>query len=157
MPRQHTPEQRELLFWTQVQKTPNGCWLWTGSQTSRAAGGTKYGAFYHPGGTLAHRYSFLRNCGEIPPGRNVCHHCDTPLCVRPDHLYLADQKQNMQDASLRKRLDHRGERNGNAKLTAAQVAEIRAVPKYFGVNADLGRKYGVTLQLISQVRRGMRW
>lgn len=152
-----TPEQRELIFWTQVQKFPNGCWLWTGCQTSRAAGGTKYGCFYHEGGTLAHRYSYVLHHGPIEARKNVCHHCDVPLCVRPDHLYVGTQQRNMQDASERNRLHHDGERNPNAKLTAAQVAEIRATPAYYGINADLGRRFGVTLQLVSQIRRGLRW
>lgn len=153
-----TDAEREALFWLRVQKTPT-CWLWTAGQTSYAPNGGKYGAFYYPGGTLAHRYSYLLAHPEgIPTGLNVCHHCDTPLCVRPDHLYAGNQERNMRDAAKRKRFGIRsGEANGHARLTAEQVREIRAEPGYYGIGAALGRKYGVTGRAIGLIRAGKLW
>lgn len=52
---------------------------------------------------MAHRFSWTLNCGEIPKGMHVLHHCDNPTCINPNHLYVGTRKQNMQDCLARKR------------------------------------------------------
>lgn len=80
-------------FWEKVEKT-DGCWLWTASLTNKG-----YGEFRlnEPSPILAHRVAYELAHGPIPPGLFVCHHCDNPPCVRPDHLFLGTQKDNAQD------------------------------------------------------------
>jgi len=82
-----------------------GCWLWTAATTR------KYGRM-HFGGKLtqAHRISWTLNRGDIPSGMNVCHHCDTPPCVNPDHLFLGTQADNIRDAYRKGRVMTPGER-----------------------------------------------
>lgn len=86
----------EERFWARVQKT-DGCWLWTG--TIRR----KYGLFTFrkaPAKWItrgAHRSSWEIHYGPIPAGLGVLHKCDNPPCVRPDHLFLGTQKDNMDD------------------------------------------------------------
>ena len=92
---------RGLGFDAYVEKTEN-CWLWTGGRSKQNGAG--YGRFrIGEEKVQAHVYSYLRSCGEIPEGMFVLHHCDTPLCVRPDHLYLGTQKENMADMFARGR------------------------------------------------------
>lgn len=86
----------EERFWPKVRKTDT-CWWWT-------AGGDKadgYGRIRAGGrGTptlLAHRAAWEITFGPIPDGLEVCHTCDTPRCVRPDHLFLGTSLQNNQD------------------------------------------------------------
>jgi len=86
-------------FWAKVQKTEN-CWLWLGELV-----GNGYGRFYiHNGIFVAHRMSWIIHNGPIPNGLFVCHHCDNPPCVRPDHLFLGTNSDNMKDCAAKGRL-----------------------------------------------------
>ena len=90
----------EIRFWEKVNKTDT-CWLWTAQRTT---GG--YGVFRirNPRAqTTAHRVAWEMAHGPIPDGLNVCHHCDTPSCVRPDHLFLGTQRENLRDMTVKGR------------------------------------------------------
>lgn len=104
-----------VVFWERVQKT-DGCWLWTGAQRKpQGKGGWgAYGHFCPKRGVryFAHRFSWELHFGPIPSGRMVCHECDNPTCVRPDHLFIGTQKDNMEDAKRKKRV-----RNQNSYVT----------------------------------------
>ncbi len=91
-----TPEDR---FWAKVRKS-DGCWLW-----SRPGWADGYGqtTFKHQR-WFAHRLSYTLAVGPIPDGLFVCHHCDVRLCVRPDHLFLGTQTDNLRDASRKGRM-----------------------------------------------------
>jgi len=79
------------------------CWLWIGRTKNRGG----YGRLRHRGRLVsAHRMTWILSNGSIPVGMNVCHRCDNRLCVRPDHLFLGTQKQNLDD--MRKKGRSRG-------------------------------------------------
>src|SRR5690348_9276473 len=90
-------------FWEKVNQTPS-CWLWTASQIKG------YGQFHlsRVGGknltVYAHRFAWEQTNGPIPDNLYVLHRCDTPLCVRPDHLFLGSQAENLADARQKGRL-----------------------------------------------------
>lgn len=89
----------EEKFWSKVSKT-DGCWLWTGSRSgNNKRPESLYGSFYLGSGKKirAHRYSYEISKGSIPEGMLVCHSCDTPLCVNPDHLWLGTSADNNKD------------------------------------------------------------
>jgi len=78
-------------FWAKVDQSGE-CWTWTASQT----GG--YGLIGTPkGNDRAHRVSWVMANGPIPDGLHVLHTCDNPLCVRPDHLFLGTNEDNIMD------------------------------------------------------------
>ena len=83
---------REELFWSKVEKTDT-CWLWTAGRCGRDRRYGKFGVGY-PRAALAHRWSYENAYGPIPAGMQVDHICRVTLCVRPDHLRLATNKQN---------------------------------------------------------------
>lgn len=74
--------------------TDNGCWEW-----QRARDRLGYGRVskISSGHTLAHRLSYSIFCGD-PEGYSVCHKCDNPPCVNPEHLFKASQEINVRDA-----------------------------------------------------------
>ena len=83
----------------QVTKAENGCLLWTG-----AAKPSGYGNINVDGRTEStHRAAYMAFNGEIPHGMVVCHHCDTPACVNPDHLFIGTQKDNLSDMDAKGR------------------------------------------------------
>ena len=76
-----------------IPVTESGCWLWFGANSAR-----DYGDFWFNGKMRrAHRVSWELAHGPIPPGMFVCHTCDVPSCVNPDHLFLGDRAANMRD------------------------------------------------------------
>lgn len=81
-------------FWSKVDRRADGCWTWT---SQRDASG--YGLFWIGGRTRrAHRIAFLLGGGTLTEGFCVLHRCDNPPCVRPDHLFLGTQRDNLRDA-----------------------------------------------------------
>lgn len=90
-------------FWDKTQKT-NTCWLWIGAHKKRGYGVISIRINGHPHNIHAHRLSWIIHYGTIPDGMDVCHHCDTPACVRPDHLFLGDAAMNMADAKAKGRI-----------------------------------------------------
>ena len=107
-------------FITKVNKTES-CWLWTGS-TLRG----NYGHFRRrkPDGTWtmgkAHRFSYEYFKHPIPKGQQVCHHCDNPLCVNPDHLFTGTALDNNRDCLQKNR--HAFGRDPNHKLLSQEIA-----------------------------------
>lgn|SRR5262249_45026831 len=87
--------RRRLLSLIQVAKGPlsTECWLWTGSRNN---GGYGYMA-YNGWSEGTHRISWIVHRGPIPNGLWVCHHCDVPSCLRPDHLFLGTPQDNVAD------------------------------------------------------------
>ena len=109
----------------------------------------------------AHRVAWVKANGPIPKGMLVCHSCDNPSCINPDHLWLGTPKQNMEDKQRKGRgrytgHDCRGESNPNSRLTQEQVNEIRA--KYrWGLGPVLAKEYGVGAFMITRIIRNEAW
>ncbi len=142
-----TPPTEER-FWPNVEKgVGDGCWLWVGSKLPKG-----YGMLAK---TYAHRFSYEIHTGTIPAGLLVCHSCDNPSCVRPDHLFLGTYKENTQDMIRKGRTNGpKGTRAARAKLTELQVLEIRAATD--GPSA-IAKRFNLNESTVCKIRLRKRW
>lgn len=113
-------------FWSKFGKPKKGCWNWTGSKDPNGYGnieeghGSKYCRTVH----YAHRLSWKLFNGPIPDSMSVLHKCDNSSCVRPDHLFLGTQKDNLVDCKNKGR-NAKGEKSGRSKLRQKNINKIR--------------------------------
>lgn len=140
----HKAEQAQDVatrFWSHVDRAggPDACWPWTASRTDRG-----YGMFQLRGrNRRAHRVAFELTYGH-PPECFACHACDNPSCCNPRHLYDGTPAQNSRDMIERGRTARRmGEQNHSAKLSDAQVREIRRRYAAGESQKALSRAFGV--------------
>jgi len=169
-------------FLGKIIKEPNsGCWLWDGTIHPSGYG---YFSLRTKQMVKAHRFSYARWRGHLPDHMHVLHKCDTPACVRPDHLFLGTPRDNAADREQKGRGNHksgaahprrikpelwprgedsplswtanlrRGEGNPRAKLSREKVAEI--IASGLSMRA-LGRKYAVSKTQISRIKAGKSW
>jgi hypothetical protein len=87
----------EERFARSYETRDNGCWEWVRSLTENTPNG--YGLIMVNGKRMgAHRYAFVMATGQaIPRGWHVCHRCDNPRCVNPEHLFLGSAQDNQDD------------------------------------------------------------
>jgi len=134
-----------------IKADSNGCWLWQKKLLSNG-----YGRLKVEGRDVsAHRAAWAAWNGPIPNGLCVCHRCDVPACVNPEHLFLGTYADNSQDMARKGRHGNRGgERSPRARLNATQVAEIRASTEASRV---IAARYGVSKDHVTRIQRGARW
>jgi hypothetical protein len=99
-----------------------------------------------------HRVAYAMGHG-IPEGLHVLHKCDNKLCVRPSHLFLGTNADNMADRDTKGR-QAKGASSGSAKLTETQVKAIRRDTRTQRV---IGKDYGVSHALIGYIKRNEAW
>jgi len=141
-------------FWKRVKKS-EGCWIWTGSLDGQGYGQVKVERRNMKATRVAYELAY----GPSDRSLFMCHHCDNPACVRPEHLYPGTRKQNMLDMHLRRRSTW-GERSAHAKLTEVQIAEIRQRLRDNpgrGIQTRIAKEFGVRQDHISRIASGQRW
>lgn len=95
---------------------------------------------------------------EVPDDMLVCHTCDNPRCVNPEHLFLGTHKDNAEDRRAKGRSRTTvGKENGHAKLTEADVLEIRELHAHGMNQCDIGKKFGVTHSAIHLIVKRKNW
>lgn len=142
-------------FRMQYKFADSGCWVWTGGVDQDGYGTFRAEAI----GVMhqrAHRWSWAyHNNQMIPKGGMICHKCDNPCCVNPEHLFLGDALVNMQDkiAKGRQRVAI-GAFAGPAKITEEQASDILVDPRpYAAIAAD----YGISASTVGSIKQRVSW
>lgn len=144
-----------------------GCWEWIAFRNHQ-----EYGYFQLNNKSMrANRVSWMLFRGEIPGGMFVCHRCDNPPCVNPDHLFLGDVHENNADM-VRKGRNSKGdrhwtrtiparravgERQGLAVLKDPDIVEIRRRSKDGETITSIARRFNVSRKTIYLIRDGVTW
>lgn len=136
-----------------VPEPMTGCWLWTANAYEYRPGVWRPLIQVLKEQQIASRVSYEIYVGPIPEGIFVCHHCDTPMCVKPEHLFLGTAWDNSRDAVAKGRTA-RGIGNGMAKLTEEIVRAIFSDSRTQNV---IAAEYGVSQSRISSIKRKASW
>lgn len=162
-----TENQRARLLYTMEHwsdRNDQGCWLWNRCKSKLGYGQVTLN-YKH---WFAHRLSYELYKGAIPSKLCVCHSCDTPACVNPEHLWLGTRKENSADMVKKGRASQtyhgHGFRKGHTHsqgkrkrvLTDRQVREIRATLHNREPLKDVAKRYKVSATTVSNIRRGKR-
>lgn len=146
------PKPMAVVFWAYVSiKAPSQCWPWTGAVNVDGYGRRGKPTVY------AHRHSWeIHNGRSLADDECVLHSCDNPSCVNPAHLSVGSKADNNRDRAAKGRSrDQHGERHNMAKLTEADVIEIRQLDGES--HSRIAQRYGVSQTVVSAIKRRAAW
>jgi DNA-binding XRE family transcriptional regulator len=146
----------EQLMSRVIPEPNTGCWFWIGAIHNPSGYGRLGIGGRNGRDVYAHRLSYELYRGSIPSGFVVCHKCDDPICVNPDHLFLGTHRDNSNDKCQKGRQLY-GERNPRAKLSYSSVKLIRVLYSEGLTQRYLADRFGVARETIGQIVRGERW
>lgn len=133
---------QQRIFGKATPEPNSGCWIWAGTCNWKGYGTISIGGVQRK----AHRASYEAFVGAIPDGMLVCHKCDNPPCVNPDHLFVGTAKDNAQDRDAKGRRGHTGSQR-TAPDVERRVMDARAsglgykkISKLFGVTIATARR-----------------
>ena len=143
-------------LWNRTNRE-SGCWEWIGCKD-----GSGYGLISLNGKMVkTHRLAWELTYGSIPNGLFVCHHCDNPACINPEHLFLGTNKDNMQDKIKKGRRNGggpaKGERNGAAKISCKDAVEIRRLHENGLSGRKIADKFGISDSQIFRIILNQCW
>jgi hypothetical protein len=144
---------KERIERNSVSEPMTGCWLWTGKVDAYGYGTMHNRTMNGPNDLKAHRVSYEQYIGQIPEKMHVCHVCDVPSCVNPNHLWLGTASDNHKDRAIKGRSAN-GNRLPQAKLNPEKVLAIR---KATGTMKEIGAQFGVAPQTAHKVRKLEIW
>ena len=141
-------------FNEKYRKDESGCWIWMAS-----CAGKGYGQIKLPGERrqiYAHRLSYLIHKGPLPEGKHICHTCDNPRCVNPDHLFVGTSQDNHDDMKNKGRHTY-GEKSATAKSTTKDVLQMKAMIAAGVPQTKIAALFGLHQTTVSKINRAERW
>lgn len=128
------------------------CLIWTGRLDSDGYGYVQIDKQRD----FVHRAAWIEVNGSIPEGMSICHSCDNRACINPLHLFLGTHQANMDDRNQKLR-QAQGSKNGRAKLSESQVAEIRTRLRSGCADGSVALSFGISRRVIRDIRTGKTW
>lgn len=138
--------------WAEARSIPvpeTGCWIWLGAEKGNGYGNVRCGGKNE----TAHRRSYREAFGDIPDGSDVCHKCDTRLCINPDHLFTGSRLENMADC-FRKGRTAKGSKLPQTKVSDEDRLRIRTELQHM-TGAAISKIYGICAQQANRIKRGV--
>ena len=151
----------EDRFWSKVDKgSADGCWEWTGNKHKFG-----YGTISIDGRPRAtHRVSWEIHNGNIPEGTGyhgtcICHKCDNPSCVRPEHLFLGSVQENNNDMVKKgRRSSQKGANNPRSKINSTQARVIRRhANRNLMTHKEIGSIFSISSSSVAGIKSLRRW
>jgi hypothetical protein len=146
--------RKSLYFYERFEINADGCWVWVIDGK-----GEDYGQFMVDGKRYkAHRYSYEIHKGAIPEGMYVCHTCDNPPCVNPDHLWLGTNADNVRDMNRKNRNSQNRDFTEEQRYQIVDYFHLHYRKKGDGkrIIAHLTEKYDSTVNVITNIIYGTR-
>lgn len=143
-------------FWSKVDKSGE-CWEWTGAKDRKGYGKIKIRSIRNSP-ISAHRLSALWAgiISDLDDGSDICHSCDNPACVNPDHLWRGTRKQNLEDMAKKGR-SLIGSKNGQSALSEQDVFYIKNLLAAGATQRLIAKRFGVGVTTISHIALGHTW
>jgi len=135
-------------FWNIIDRGPS-CWEWPFGKDRDGYGKMRVNGE----NKRVHRIAYELAIGPIPKNMMVCHHCDNPSCVRPDHLFLGTPKDNAHDMALKGRAIQ-GEQHHSARISREDVIKIRLDTR---PARTIGSDYGISKTAVERIRKRVTW
>jgi hypothetical protein len=135
-----------------VKINANDCWVWQRSKLKKGYGKITIGSkkFGNRKNALAHRISYEIFVGPIPKGLQVCHDCDNPSCINPDHLFLGTNQDNVDDKQKKGRIGVFAVINEHK---AALIKRDLLVMK----QKDVSLKHNIAIHIVKDISSGRSW
>jgi len=143
-----TPKERLL---SRIEKQDSGCWKWIGTKNKKGYGMMVYKGRIH----ASHRVSWQEFYGEIPEGMLICHKCDNPSCVNPDHLFVGSNQDNMDDMKQKGRASKSKDKQ-KSRRKISREKELEIIERYKTSNVtqkSLANEFGIALNHVRRLTR----
>ena len=156
-------------FWSKVKKT-NGCWIWLGGTDKDG-----YGTFsVNRVNQRAHRYSYMLAGNTLTDDQILCHTCDVPGCINPDHLFPGTHQDNATDRKNKGRYEsisgknhyyaktlpkerRRGEQHSMVRINEKQAKEVKVRLDKGEMATSIARSIGVPRHIVYNIKYKTAW
>lgn len=147
----------EFLEYLRNLEPEGPCVPWHNAPNKNGYGNLKIDGRQH----IAHRWVYEQINGPVERHLQICHSCDNRICVRPGHLWLGTQQDNMHDAAVKGRTyggnpgATPGEKHPNAKVSDAEVRIIRSLRSQ-GVRQNIiAETFGISRAQVYRITNGL--